>query len=326
MRSVWERFKDFLFQPATDTWVTVLRVGLGMEVALYCLSLRGDWNHLFAGSGNGLISRDLTETVLTLDSYFLPRLGWLVALGQYLGLDEPAALSVAWTILFCAGCCLILGFFCRTSALVAWFLHLCAVKSGDFMSYGVDNFTTIGLFYLMIAPLPDRFALDSILWARPPKNPEILGFYRRVLQIHVCIIYFFSGLTKCIGAGWWTGATLWRALTRPPFNVLSPDLIASWGFVLPVAGILVCLIETLYPFFIWWKKTRIIWLVAVLLMHLAIGVTLGLYLFALIMIVLNLAAFGPPVIATTKKARTLTHENDLPRPRGDQTFVSTPKA
>jgi hypothetical protein len=40
------------------------------------------------------------------------------------------------------------------------------------------------------------------------------------------------------------------------------------------------------------KKTRLVWLVGILGMHIAIGLTMGMYLFALIMIVLNLAAFG----------------------------------
>ncbi|MEP6937235.1 MAG: hypothetical protein ABI871_04115, partial [Chthoniobacterales bacterium] len=53
------------------------------------------------------------------------------------------------------------------------------------------------------------------------------------------------------------------------------------------------LLETGYPLFIWLRKTRTFWLVAIVAMHLAIGLTMGLYLFALVMITLNLAAFGP---------------------------------
>jgi hypothetical protein len=40
------------------------------------------------------------------------------------------------------------------------------------------------------------------------------------------------------------------------------------------------------------KKTRFFWLVCILAMHAAIGLTMGMYLFGLVMIVLNLAAFG----------------------------------
>jgi hypothetical protein len=72
---------------------------------------------------------------------------------------------------------------------------------------------------------------------------------------------------------------------------------------LPLLGILVCLIETGFPFFIWPKRTRLIWLLCVLGMHAGIGLTMGLYLFSLVMIVLDLAAFGPGVMARWRERR-----------------------
>jgi hypothetical protein len=87
-----------------------------------------------------------------------------------------------------AACGLFVGVACDLSAIVAWFLHLCAAKSGGFVSYGMDNFMTIGLFYLMLSPLPDQFSLDWRLRNLRPRNGELLGFSRRVLQLHLCII------------------------------------------------------------------------------------------------------------------------------------------
>ena len=157
----------------------------------------------------------------------------------------------------------------------------------------MDSFMTIALFYLMISPLPDRYSLDWRLRRLTKEKPRLNGFYRRVLQIHLCLIYFFGGVTKCLGSGWWDGSNMWRALTRPPLGNVSPDLLVRFQLILVIAGVLVCLLETGYPVFICWKKTRLVWLLAVLLMHAAIGLLMGLYLFALIMIVLNVAAFGP---------------------------------
>jgi len=51
-------------------------------------------------------------------------------------------------------------------------------------------------------------------------------------------------------------------------------------------------LEIGYPFFIWNNKTRKIWLSCICAMHAGIGFMMGMYLFALIMIVLNVAAFG----------------------------------
>ena len=58
-------------------------------------------------------------------------------------------------------------------------------------------------------------------------------------------------------------------------------------------GLSVWLIEIGYPFLIWSKRTRNIWLICIIVMHVAIGLTMGMYLFAFVMIVLNVAAFGP---------------------------------
>ena len=304
MTRAWRRLNGFLFPCESSDWLTILRVGLGLEIVFYCLSLEHDWARIFASNGNGLISRDLTETVLGVDSSLIPRLGWLVGAAERVGLGEQSVLFIAWLLLLCAGALLVVGLFSRSAAIVAWFLHLCAVKSGDFMAYGIDNFTTIGLFYLMISPLPDTLALDARLRPRAIDPHTTLGFSHRVLQLHVCIIYFFSGLTKCLGGGWWTGATLWRALTRPPFNIISPGLLLPWRHFLPALGIAVCLLEIGYPLFIWLRRTRPWWLGAIVAMHIAIGLAMGLHLFALVMIVLNLAAF-PPRRLTFSKRRQL---------------------
>lgn len=292
LRRRWQEFLEFLFPPDTDMWLVVLRIGLGLQVIFYTLSLRSDWHSLFSETGKGLVSRELGEAIASFDSPLIPKLGWLVFLGGHIGLAEETVLSAAWGCLLCMGCCLLLGLFCRPAAIIAWFLHLCAAESGGLLAYGADNFMTMALFYLMLSPLPDRYCVDCRLMKTIPRDPRLLGFWRRVLQVHLCFVYFFGGLAKFLGSGWWNGSNLWRSLTRPPFNLISPDILVRFKYALPILGISICLIELGYPVFIWIRKTRFFWLVCILAMHAAIGVTMGMYLFALVMIVLNLAAFG----------------------------------
>ncbi len=303
MQAPMERLIEFLFRPATDRWLILLRVGLGLQITLYSLSLRSDWNYLLSGT-----VRRIAEALLSLQSHFVPRLGWPISLGTQVGLHEETVLFVAWACLVVAGCGLLVGVACRFSAIVAWFFHLCAAKSGGFVSYGMDNFMTIGLFYLMLSPLPDQFSLDWRLRNLRPKHSLLLGFWRRVLQLHLCIIYFFSGLTKCLGSGWWDGSNVWRAVIRPPFNVIDAEILVRWKYLFPMAGILICLLEFGYPFFIWSSRTRKIWLFGVCGMHIVIGVTMGMYLFSLVMIVLNVAAFGPGLFRREEKPTVLQPE------------------
>jgi hypothetical protein len=292
LRSWWTRVLKFLFPPETDAWLAVLRIGLGLQTAAYALFLRGDWHYLFASSGKGLVGREVGEAITSFDSPLIPKLGWLVALGRSVNMSEETVLSVAWACLLSAGCFLLLGLFCRPAAIVAWFLHLCAAESGGLLAYGADNFMTTALFYLMLSPLPDRYSFDHWVVKTKPKNPQLLGFWRRVLQVHLCFVYFIGGLAKCLGNGWWNGSNLWRSLIRPSLNVVSPDILVRFKYALPALGISICLLEVSYPVFIWMKKTRRVWLVCILAMHAAIGLLMGLYLFALVMIVMNLAAFG----------------------------------
>jgi hypothetical protein len=301
LKNVRAALAGFFFARCPDTWLTVLRVGLGLQLIIYCVSLGGDWTRLLSTNGAGLINRALAEDLLALDAPIIPKLGWLVECGNDFGLAEETVLTAVWIILLLASCCLVLGLFCRASAIVACFVFLAASKSGDFFAYGVDNFMRIGLFYLMLSPLPDSRALDRKLWPRPAQDRHVSGFFLRVLQLHLCVAYFFSGLTKSLGAPWWNGESMWRALTRPPFNIIPTDVVLFCGALLPAIGIAVWVLELGYSVFIWPRQTRAIWLGAILLMHIGIGLAMGLYLFASIMIVLNLAAFGSGFILDRHK-------------------------
>jgi uncharacterized membrane protein YphA (DoxX/SURF4 family) len=286
-------FDSWLFSPDRDVWLTLLRIGLGVQVVAYCWLQGGGWNSFLSRGNAGVLDRRLPEILVSRQSLFVPQVDWLVRAADQVGLSEEQTLRLVWILLLTAALFIIAGLFSRAFSVIAWFLHLAVAKSGGLFSYGVDNFMTIGLFYLMVSPLPDRLALDARLWKTRSPDPMRLGFFRRLLQVHLCVVYFFGGLTKSLGAGWWDGSNLWRAVTRPPFGIISPDWLAHFSGALVTGGIAVCVIELAYPVFIWPEKTRRLWLILICIMHASIGILMGMYLFALVMIVLNLAAFGP---------------------------------
>jgi len=296
----------FLFPADNGRWLSFLRLGLGLQVLLYVLLLRQDWNLLFGGPANGLLGRDVGDAMTVVQSPFVPHLDWITSLLSKAGLNENAALAFIWWLLLVLGALMLLGLFCRPVAVATWFLQLACAKSAGLLSYGADNLTTIGLFYLMIAPFPDPWSIDRILLHRTIGDPRLLGFHRRVLQLHLCLIYFFGGVTKCLGSGWWNGSNIWRSLIIPPFNVLPLHWVATFGFLLPAAGIAICLLEVSYPFLIWWQPLRKPVLFAICAMHLGIAMMMGMVLFGAIMIILNLAAFWPYQESTEAEAATGT--------------------
>jgi hypothetical protein len=162
----------------------------------------------------------------------------------------------------------------------------------------------------MVAPLPDRWSIDYRSRKIPLKHGQLHGFFRRVLQLHLCLIYFFGGLAKSFGPGWWTGESIWRALAHPPFNVMAPESLVHWRALFPIASISTVLLEIAYPFLIWSRYTRRVWLPGILIMHVGIGLFMGMYLFGLVMIILNLAAFGSDLIRSDSAAAA----SNLPDP------------
>jgi len=86
-------------------------------------------------------------------------------------------------------------------------------KSGGFVSYGVDNFMTIGSFIWTIAACRIDILSTGDYENLRTENPELLvsGIGSSASSVpHL----FFSGLTKCLGSGWWDGSNIWRSLIR----------------------------------------------------------------------------------------------------------------
>jgi hypothetical protein len=286
------RIVGWFFPEQTTLWISLLRSGLGIQLLLRTLSIRGDWLHMLDPE-----SRRISEAILTAQSSWIPRVGWFVKAANTMGIAEPQLLNGLWWLSLLLALLLTAGLFCRASTIASWLLHLAIVKSTNIFGYGMDGFATIGLFYLAVSPLPDAMSLDWWRRKRRPRFPDLSGFLRRVLQLHLCLIYLFSGLTKSVGSGWWNGRNLWVALTRPPFDVIDPRFLAAAKSLFPIGGIAIVMIELGYAVFIWPRRTRAIWLVAVISMHIGIGVFMGMPLFGFVMIVLNVAAFAPEMIA-----------------------------
>ena len=304
----WRRFVGFLFPFESDTWLAVLRIGLGLQVIVYALFLRSDWHYLFASSGKGLVGREVGEAITTFDSPLIPKLGWLIAVGRNLNMNEETVLTVAWVCLLSAGCLLLLGLLSRPAAIVAWFVHLCAAESGGLLAYGADNFMTTALFYLMLSPLPDRYAFDNWVVKSKAEKSTHPGF----LAPSVTGASVFCLLHRRPGKISWqrlVGRLQSLAIAdQAAFSVIAPDILVRFKYALPLLGISICLLEMSYPFFIWLRRTRRIWLGCILAMHAAIGLMMGLYLFALVMIVMNLAAFGVPSTGRRAEATLPTTE------------------
>jgi hypothetical protein len=200
---------------------------------------------------------------------------------------------------------LMIGIFEKISNVIAIFFHLVFVSTFYHYSYGVDNFITMLLFYLLItkSPMEYQISLSKALFGKPRFDfgfdPQ---FVLRLIQVHICIIYCFSGFEKALGVNWWNGESIWRAIHNE-FGLIDASLIDNirFKFVFWIAGWATIAIELFYPIFVNIKKTRLLWVSLTIGMHISIIALLGLYHFGAVMILFNLTAFVLPYLYSDKE-------------------------
>lgn len=242
---------------------------------------------------------------------------------------EPETMAVVHgLIVFCA-VLFTIGFCTRITSALTWFGSLCYIHRSPPTLFGVDTMMLIVLLYLMISPCGAVFSVDSLIrrwWVRA--KPGVVGAWRRfwgqpipaavaaplatepapsvaaniairLLQIHVCIIYLVTGLSKLQGQAWWTGDALWMVLGNYEFAPVQFEpylefirLLANhqWlynGFMTG-GGLFTLAFEIGYAFLIWRPRLRWVMLGSAILLHGLIGLFMGLQTFSLMMLVMNM--------------------------------------
>lgn len=279
---------SFLFNTYTNPHALVfLRMSTGVILILSFLALKVDYTQLYGV--NGIVNSTLLQikqntTILhihTLESHALPFLNISKAQFHHLILSCYLGLCIF----------LIIGFLSRFTSVLLLLLHGSIFLAVSQFSYGFDYFCKIALFYCFLFPTHHTFSVDKILFNY--KSSPWSTFSIRVLQIHLCLIYFFSGLDKLVGHTWRNGEALWKVFQLPYFksDVASTfTTLGKYPIIWLIGGWAIICIELLYPLFIWMPKTRKIMLWTVIILHLQIALFLQLYFFSAIMIVLNIAA------------------------------------
>ncbi|MFK7923594.1 MAG: HTTM domain-containing protein [Bacteroidia bacterium] len=276
---------QFFFAPVKDNYsLAFLRIGLALILLAQTFATWGDFLTIYGEEG--FIRGDIATAYvspLQLTSHHIT--SWI---SDGFGTSEMDALLALRIVYISLIVLLGLGLFTKPSAVLLWILHLALVKSAYYMSYGVDYIHTVLLFYCIFFPVSEQYALDVYVFRPRRTNPLP---YLRLLQLHMCVIYFFGGLGKAMGPNWWNGESIWKSVNRPMSTTFSFDWMADYAWIPVAMGVSVIILELLYPLTIWIKATRKLWLWGIIGMHLGIAIFMDLSFFAATMILMNLAAF-----------------------------------
>ena len=253
--------------------------------------------------------------------------GWVDpgALRHYLEEKVPGAWTLWPFVPDCflvpawAFCLVIIGLFTigwgsKITAPLAWIIWVSTVRRAPVLLYGFDQVLSTLLFYLAVSGASGQaVSLDRVLtrWRRckaaldrvrfnssrsdldmPSAAPEPsvganLGL--RLIQLHLCLIYGLSGLSKLIATEWWTGRAVQILLLTPEFRWLDHSWLLSYPMLLNLATHTGVFLELAYPILIWVRPLRPIVIASMYGLHLGITLLLGLAEFSLTMVTANLS-------------------------------------
>ncbi len=306
--SMWHAWDRFWFTPVEARSLGLLRLLSGLMLV---------YTHLVWG--------------LALDEFFGPR-GWqdpeLVRTIQ----QESWASSLWWFVppewlwpVHC-GCLVILalyaaGLWTRVASLLSLVIAISYAHRVPMATFGLDQINILLCLYLTLAPSGDYFSLDSLIRRRSrggagaadrsdaqrtvdPAPSTAAGIARRLIQVHIAILYLSAGIAKLKGETWWDGTAIWLGAANFEYQSGSLLWLAWHPRLVDLLTHLTILWELTFIVFVWKPIYRPFVLLGGVLVHLGIGLFLGMWTFGLIMICTYIS-FLPPELFR-RRGETLT--------------------
>jgi hypothetical protein len=178
----------------------------------------------------------------------------------------------------------------RFTTVLAWVIAISYANRSMLANFGLDQIVCIGTLYLAIAPSTQKLSLDSLIkkWLRRGEDADrgsILATVAcRLLQIHLCVIYLWAGLSKLQGEAWWNGEAMWLALANEEYQSMNMTWLVRFPRLMEFLTHVTIAWELSFSALVWPKATRKVVLAMGVGMHLGIGLFLGMWTFGLIMI------------------------------------------
>jgi hypothetical protein len=241
------------------------------------------------------------------------------------------------------GCVLVIFFLftiglgTRVVSVLAWLATLSYIQRHYVAFFGMDTILSFATLYLMIGPSGAALSVDRLIarYARawralrargssrkatlanndalkraegaeldPPQPRVTANLALRLLQVHICIVYFASGTAKLMGVSWWNGTAIWGTMINPEFSPVHNGMYMSalrwlcqhralWELFMSGGVLFTLFFEISFAYLIWNRWTRVPMMIGAVMLHTGIAFFMGLTTFSLIMLA-SVAAFTPP--------------------------------
>ncbi len=288
-RAVAEAWDAFWFTPADPTLLGLIRIFTGLML-LYTHAVWGLVLEQFFGPRSWL-SPELVRALQ--DDQYTYSFWWLVP-GTATATWLAYGLSMLVLALFTV------GLWTRITSILSLVVVISFAHRAPEAMFGLDQINAMLTLYLAIGPSGQALSVDRLLVARRrrtgdrPAVPSVgANLALRLINVHMCIIYLFAGISKLQGESWWTGEAMWRAFANLEYQTADMTWLA-WHPWLVNSMTHVCILwEVSFCFLVWRPRLRPLMLAGAVVLHAGIGICLGMWTLALIMLV-GCASFLPP--------------------------------
>lgn len=304
---VWDRF---WFTPARPHTLCVLRFLTG-AMLLYChLVLASDLS-AFVGA-DAWMSNEMSRQLH--DGAF----GWSDWARSYLWhIESPTVISIHHAITITVTAMFMLGLLTRFALPLALFLQLMYLHRLTGALFGLDQIVTYSTMYLALTPCGSCFSIDAILrrrfqarlgdsrflsWLWPDDSPSIAAnIGTRLLQLHLCVIYLFGGLSKARGDTWWNGSAVWYAVSNYEYQSLDMTWLSRYPAIISALTNATLFWEVFYCALVWPRVTRPFVIGIAFIVHASIAAGLGMITFGSMMIFANGIFLSPRLFQTRQQ-------------------------
>ncbi len=220
---------------------------------------------------------------------------------------------------------LTVGLFSRTMSVLAYLITVSYANRVQLAWFGLDDINAILAMYLMVGPCGAAYSLDR-LWAKRKARAPLPVIPRvsanaaiRLIQVHMCLIYFFSAVGKLMGGAWWAGVAVWYAIGNVEYQSLDLTWLAGYPLLVNLFTHLTVYWELSYCVLIWPRLTRPLVIAMAVAVHLGIALFMGMQTFGLVMLIGNAAFLSPSFVRRILDGRRRPAEQG----RGDRSMEAT---
>ena len=306
----------FWFRKQSTLTLGLFRIAFGIFILLMIASSFPNWERFYGASG----------------AYPLP--DFIDASGGFWGAASSSVLALSasplllWSVFgmgVFASACFALGLYTRLSTLISFIIWGSIYHRNFILINGQDQVVMMLLFFCCFAPLGNSLSIDNILRNKYHPSTSRLSYRTRqlksvwswrLMQVSITLIYFFSGPSKFLdGVEWRDGTAIYYvSLSDRWFRFNQVDFLHNEILsVYFTYGAL--LIECLFPLLIWFRKTRLLMLSLIALLHASIVVLMSEYVLHFNIVMLISFILFLPTRTTQKLIDLFSRKNQ---------FLSTP--